>query len=135
MINKLSLTVSNSETFGTIEFAPNDPSVTIFDDYITLQNCFIDWRLPQNEHVDELIRGQKVSLQCSMRLSFDEIAKAALYEDGIHVERGRLITDVTFEDVDVYEAIEAEGKLEYLKHQAIAAYCIMGNESKHLRVF
>lgn len=135
MINKLSLSITNNETFGTIEFAPTDPCVTIFDDRLELRNCFIDWRLPQNEHVDELIRGQKVSLQCVIMISFDEIAKAALYEDGVHIERGRLIADVNFEDVNVYEAIEAAGKLEYLTHQAISAYCITGNEDKHLRIF
>lgn len=68
-------------------------------------------------------------------ISFDEIAKAALYEDGVHIERGRLIVDVNFEDANVYEAIEAAGKLEYLKHQAISAYCITGSEDKHLRIF
>lgn len=135
MINKLSLSITNNETFGTIEFAPTDPRIGIFDDYIELCNCFIDWRLPQNEHLDELIRGQEVSLKCTIKISFDEIAKAALYEDGVHIERGRLIVDVNFEDVNVYEAIEAAGKLEYLKHQAISAYCITGNEDKHLRIF
>lgn len=135
MINKLSLAVSNSETFGTIEFAPTDSCVTIFDDRLELRNCFIDWCLPQNEHVDELIRGQKVSLQRVIMISFDEIAKAALYEDGVHIERGRLIADVAFDDAELYEEIELLNKTEYIKNHVIGAYTIMGNESKHLRVF
>lgn len=135
MINKLALTITNSETFTTIEFSPNDARVPIFDDALEFKNYIVDWRLPQNEYVDELIRGQKVSLQCITRVSFDEIAKAALYEDGTQIKHVPTIVNVAFEDVDVYEALEAAGKLEYLTNQTIAAYSIMGGEDKHLRIF
>lgn len=134
MINKLSLTVSNSETFGTIEFAPTDNNIKMFDDYIEIE-YYIDWRLPQNEHVDELIRGREVNLRSVTKVSFNEVAKAALYEDGVHVKLSSNVLSVAYKDVDVYEAIEAAGKHEYLTNQTIAAYSIMGNEGKHLRIF
>lgn len=134
MINKLSLTITNNETFGTIEFAPTDHTVKIFDDYIEIE-YYVDWKMPNVELSDELIHGREVNLRCVTKIGFDEVAKAALYEDGSYVKRGANILSVAYKDVDVYEAIEAAGKHEYLKNQVIAAYSIMGNESKHLRVF
>lgn len=135
MINKLTLTIINSETFTTIEFAPNDSRVGMFDDHIELCNCFIDWRLPQNEHLDELIRGQEVRLKCTVKISFDEIAKAALYEDGAHIRHRLDVDAIAFKDTDVYEAIEVAGKLAFLTNQVLGMYSITGNEDKRLRVF
>lgn len=134
MISKLTLTITNSETFATIEVAPTDERVKIFDDYIELE-YFVDWRMPQIELSDELIRGREVNLRCVTKIRFDEIAKAALSEDGVHIKLGSNVLSVAYPDSDVYEAIEAAGKHEYLKNQVIAAYSIMGNESKHLKVF
>ena len=134
MINKLSLTVSNNETFGTFEVSPTDNAVKISDDYIEIE-YYVDWKMPNVSLSDELIRGREVNLRCVTKISFDEVAKAALYEDGSHVKRGTNILSVAYKDSDVYEAIEAAGKHEYLKNQVIAAYSIMGNEDKHLRVF
>lgn len=134
MINKLSLTISNNETFGTFECAPTDNSVKIFDDYLEVE-YYVDWKMPNVELSDELIRGREVNLRCVTKISFDEIAKAALYEDGSHVKRDTNILSVAYSDSDVYEAIEAAGKHEFLKNQVIAAYSIMGDEDKHLRVF
>lgn len=134
MINKLSLTVSNSETFETIEFSPTSVIVKIFDDYIEF-NYFIDWRLPDNEHIDKLIRGREVSIRSVAKISFDEIGKAAFYEDGIHITPIPNIIDIAFDDAELYEEIELSNKTEYIKNHVIGAYAIMGNESKHLRVF
>lgn len=134
MINKLSLTVSNSETFETIEFSPTSVIVKIFDDYIEF-NYFIDWRLPDNEHIDKLIRGREVSIRSVAKISFDEIGKAAFYEDGIHITPITNIIDIAFDDAELYEEIELSNKTEYIKNHVIGAYVIMGNESKHLRVF
>lgn len=134
MINKLSLTVSNSETFGTFEVSPTDNAVKISDDYIEIE-YYVDWKMPNVELSDELIRGREVNLRCVTKISFDEVAKAALYEDGSHVKRDTNILSVAYADSDVYEAIEAAGKHEYLKNQVIAAYSIMGDEDKRLRVF
>lgn len=134
MIQKLSLTITNNETFGTFECAPTDNSVKIFDDYITLE-YYVDWKMPNVDLSDELIRGREVNLRCVAKIRFDELAKAALSEDGVHIKLGSTILSVAYKDVDVYEAIEAAGKHEYLTNQVIAAYSIMGNESKHLRVF
>ena len=134
MINKLSLTVSNSETFDTFDFAPTDNSIKIFDDYIEIE-YYIDWRMPNVELSDELIRGREVNLRCIAKIRFDEIAKAALSEDGVHVKLDSNALSVAYKDVDVYEAVEAASKHEYLTNQTIAAYSIIGNEDKHLRVF
>ena len=134
MINKLSLSITNNETFGTFECAPTDNSVKIFDDYIEVE-YYVDWKMPNVELSDELIRGREVNLRCVTKISFDEIAKAALYEDGSHVKRAANILSVAYPDSDVYEAIEAAGKHEFLKNQVIAAYSIIGNEDKHLRIF
>lgn len=134
MLQKLSLTVSNSETFGTIEFAPTDNNIKIFDDYIEIE-YYIDWRMPNVELSDELIRGREVNLRCIAKIRFDEIAKAALSEDGVHIKLDANVLSVAYKDVDVYEAVEAAGKHEYLTNQVIAAYSIIGNESKHLRIF
>ena len=134
MIQKLSLTITNSETFTTVEVAPNDDNIKIFDDYIELE-YLIDWKMPDIDISDELIRGREVNLRCVTKIKFDEIAKAALYEDGAHITSYTNILSVAYPDSDVYEAIEAAGKREYLKNQVIAAYSIMGDEDKHLRVF
>ena len=134
MIQKLSLTITNNETFTTFEYTPTDEHVKIFDDYITLE-YYVDWKMPNVELSDELIRGREVNLRCVAKIRFDEIAKAALYEDGAHIKLDSNVLSVAYKDVDVYEAIEATGKHEYLKNQVIAAYSIIGNESKHLRVF
>ena len=134
MINKLSLTVSNSETFETIEFSPTSVTVKVFDDYIELQ-YFIDWRLPNNEHIDKLIRGREVSIRSVAKISFEEIGKAAFYEDGIHITPIPNIIDIAFDDAELYEEIELSNKTEYIKNHVIGAYAIMGNESKHLKVF
>lgn len=134
MINKLSLTVSNSETFETIEFSPTSVIVKIFDDYIEF-NYFIDWRLPNNEHIDKLIRGREVSIRSVAKISFEEIGKAAFYEDGIHITPIPNIIDIAFDDAELYEEIELSNKTEYIKNHVIGAYAIMGNESKHLKVF
>ena len=134
MINKLSLTVSNSETFETIEVSPTSVTVKMFDDYIELQ-YFIDWRLPDNEHIDKLIRGREVSIRGLAKISFDEIGKAALSEDGTHIAPIPNIIDIAFDDAELYEEIELSNKTEYIKNHVIGAYAIMGNESKHLRVF
>lgn len=56
MINKLSLSITNNETFGTFECAPTDNSVKIFDDYIEVE-YYVDWKMPNVELSDELIRG------------------------------------------------------------------------------
>lgn len=134
MIQKLSLTITNNETFGTFECAPTDNNVKIFDDYIELE-YYVDWKMPSVELSDELIRGREVNLRCVAKIRFDEIAKAALSGDGVHIELGSNVLSVAYKDVDVYEAIEAAGKHEYLTNQVIAAYSIMGDEDKHLRVF
>ena len=134
MINKLSLTVSNSETFETIEVSPTSVTVKIFDDYIEF-DYFIDWRLPDNEHIDRLIRGRNVSIRSIAKISFDEIGKAALYEDGARISPIPNIIDIAFDDAELYEEIELSNKTEYIKNHVIGAYAIMGNESKHLRVF
>lgn len=134
MINKLSLTITNNETFGAFECTPTDNSVKIFDDYIEVE-YYVDWKMPNVELSDELIRGREVNLRCVAKIRFDEIAKAALFEDGAHIKLGSNILSVAYKDVDVYEAIEAAGKHEYLTNQVIAAYSIMGDEDKHLRVF
>lgn len=134
MINKLSLTVSNSETFETIEVSPTSVTVKIFDDYIELQ-YFIDWRLPDNEHIDKLIRGREVSIRGLAKINFDEIGKAALCEDGVRITPIPNIIDIAFDDAELYEEIELSNKTEYIKNHVIGAYAIMGNEDKHLRVF
>lgn len=134
MIQKLSLTVSNSETFDTFEFAPTDNNIKLFDDYIEIE-YFVDWKMPNVELSDELIRDREVNLRCVAKIKFDEIAKAALSEDGVHIKLGSNILSVAYKDVDVYEAIEAAGKHEYLTNQVIAAYSIIGDEGKHLRIF
>lgn len=134
MINKLSLSITNNETFGTIEFAPTDNSIKIFDDYIEIE-YYVDWKMPNVELSDELIRGREVNLRCVTKISFDEVAKAALYEEGVRITRNTNVLSVAYKDSDVYEAIEAADKHEYLKNQVIAAYSIMGNEDKHLRIF
>lgn len=134
MINKLSLSITNNETFGTFECTPTDNSVKIFDDYIEVE-YYVDWKMPDVSLSDELIRGREVDLRCVTKISFDEIAKAALYEDGSHIKRGANVLSVAYADSDVYEAIEAAGKHEFLKNQVIAAYSIMGDEDKHLRIF
>lgn len=134
MINKLSLTITNSETFNTVEYAPTDEQIKIFDDYIEVE-YYVDWKMPNVELSDELIRGREVNLRCVAKIRFDEIAKAALSEEGVHIKLGSNILSVAYKDVDVYEAIEAVGKHEYLKNQVIAAYSIMGDEDKHLRIF
>lgn len=134
MINKLSLTISNNETFGTFEVSPTDNAIKIFDDYIEVE-YYVDWKMPNVELSDELIRGREVNLRCVAKIRFDEIAKAALSEDGVHIKLGSNILSVAYKDVDVYEAIEAAGKHEYLTNQVIAAYSIMGDEDKHLRIF
>ena len=134
MINKLSLTITNNETFTTFEYTPTDEHVKIFDDYIEVE-YFVDWKMPNVELSDELIRGREVNLRCVAKVRFDEITKAALSEDGVHIKLGSNVLSVAYKDVDVYEAIEAAGKHEYLKNQVIAAYSVMSNEDKHLRVF
>lgn len=134
MIQKLSLTITNNETSTTFECTPTDEHVKIFDDYIEVEYC-VDWKMPNVELSDELIRGREVNLRCVAKIRFDELAKAALSEDGVHIKLGSNILSVAYKDVDVYEAIEAAGKHEYLKNQVIAAYSIMGNEDKHLRIF
>lgn len=134
MITKLSLTVSNSETSTTFEYTPTDEHVKIFDDYIEIE-YYVDWKMPNIELSDELIRGREVNLRCVTKISFDEIAKAALYDDGSHVKHDTNILSVAYADSDVYEAIEAAGKHEYLTNQVIAAYSIIGDEDKHLRIF
>ena len=134
MINKLSLTITNSETFETIEVSPTSVIVKIFDDYIEF-NYFIDWRLPNNEHIDKLIRGREVSIRSVAKISFEEIGKAAFYEDGIHITPIPNIIDIAFDDAELYEEIELSNKTEYIKNHVIGAYAIMGNESKHLKVF
>lgn len=134
MINKLSLTVSNSETFTTIEVSPTSVTVKTFDDYIELQ-YFIDWRLPDNEHIDNLIRGREVSIRSLAKISFDEIGKAALSEEGVRIAPIPNIIDIAFDDAELYEEIELSNKTEYIKNHVIGAYAIMGNEDKRLRVF
>lgn len=134
MINKLSLTVSNSETFTTIDVSPTSVTVKVFDDYIELQ-YFIDWRLPDNEHIDNLIRGREVSIRGLAKISFGEIGKAALSEDGTRIAPIPNIIDIAFDDAELYEEIELSNKTEYIKNHVIGAYAIMGNEDKHLRVF
>lgn len=134
MIQKLSLTVSNSETFETIEVSPTSVTVKMFDDYIALQ-YFIDWRLPDNEHIDKLIRGREVSIRGLAKISFDEIGKAVLCEDGVRITPIPNIIDIAFDDAELYEEIELSNKTEYIKNHVIAAYSIMGNEDKHLRIF
>lgn len=134
MIQKLSLTITNNETFGAFEVSPTDNAVKIFDDYITLE-YYVDWKMPNVELSDELIRGREVNLRCVAKIRFDEIAKAALSEDGAHIKLGSTILSVAYKDVDVYEAIEAAGKHEYLTNQVIAAYSVIGDEDKHLRIF
>ena len=134
MIQKLSLTITNSETFGTFECTPTDNSVKIFDDYIEVE-YYIDWKMPNVELSDELIRGREVNLRCVTKIRFDEIAKAALSENGVRIKLGSNVLSVAYKDVDVYEAIEAAGKHEYLTNQVIAAYSIIGDEDKHLRIF
>lgn len=134
MIQKLSLTITNNETFTTVEYIPTDEHIKIFDDYITLE-YYVDWKMPNVELSDELIRGREVNLRCVVKIRFDEIAKAALSEDGVHIKLGSNILSVAYKDVNVYEAIEAAGKHEYLTNQVIAAYSIMGDEDKHLRIF
>ena len=134
MISKLALTITNSETFGTFEYAPTDNSVKICDDYIEVE-YFIDWKMPDVELSDELIRGREVNLRSIVKISFDEIAKATLYEEGSRIKRGANVLSVAYKDADAYEAIEAAGKHEYLKNQVIAAYNVVGDEDKHLRIF
>ena len=134
MINKLSLTVSNSETFETIEISPTSVTVKIFDDYIEFY-YFINWRLPDNEHIDKLVRGREISIRGLAKISFDEIGKAALSEDGVHIAPIPNIIDIVLDDAELYEEIELSNKTEYIKNHVIGAYAIMGNESKHLRVF
>ena len=46
-----------------------------------------------------------------------------------------IAVDVAFDDAELYEEIELSNKTEYIKNHIIGAYAIMGNESKHLRVF
>lgn len=134
MINKLSLTITNSETFTTIEVSPTSVTVKIFDEHIELQ-YFINWRLPDNERIDKLIRGREVSIRGLAKISFGEIGKAALSEDGTRIAPIPNIIDIAFDDAELYEEIELSNKAEYIKNHVIGAYAIMGNEDKHLRVF
>ena len=134
MINKLSLSITNNETFVTIEFAPTDHTVKIFDDYIEIE-YYVDWKMPNVELSDELIRGREVSIRGLAKISFDEIGKAALCEDGVRITPIPNIIDIAFDDAELYEEIELSNKTEYIKNHVIGAYAIMGNESKHLKVF